>query len=95
MPKIPRFAQGGITSGPTLAMVGDNVGGREVIAPLDRLQSMLTNSVIQAMQLGNTGARDSGDVVLNIDGRAFARIVKPFLNQEEGRVGNDVRIRTM
>ena len=77
-----------------LAMVGDNPGGREVIAPLDRLQSMLTNSVIQAMQLGGGGNRNSGDVVLNIDGRTFARLVKPFLNQEEGRVGNDVRIRT-
>ena len=94
IPKIPRFAQGGITAGPMLAMVGDNPGGREVIAPLDRLQSMLTNSVIQAMQLGGGGNRNSGDVVLNIDGRTFARLVKPFLNQEEGRVGNDVRIRT-
>ena len=72
IPKIPAFAQGGITSGPMLAMVGDNVGGREVIAPLDRLQSMLTNSVLQAMQMGNTGNQgNTGDVVLNIDGRSF------------------------
>jgi hypothetical protein len=76
-------------------MVGDNPGGREVIAPLDRLQSMLTNSVVQAMQLGNTGGNQSGDVVLNIDGRSFARIVKPFLDREQNRVGNDVRIRTI
>jgi hypothetical protein len=96
IPKIPAFAQGGITAGPMLAMVGDNVGGREVIAPLDRLQSMLTNSVIQAMQLGNTGGNQgSGDVVLNIDGRSFARIVKPFLDREQNRVGNDVRIRSI
>lgn len=92
---IPRFAQGGITSGPTLAMVGDNVGGREVISPLDRLQSMLTNSVIQAMQLRNGNDRNTGDVILNIDGRAFARIVKPFLEKEDNRVGTDVRIRTI
>ena len=96
IPKIPAFAQGGITSGPMLAMVGDNVGGREVIAPLDRLQGMLTNSVIQAMQIGNTGGnRGSGDIVLNIDGRSFARIVKPFLDREQNRVGADVRIRTI
>jgi hypothetical protein len=77
-------------------MVGDNPGGREVIAPLDRLQGMLTNSVIQAMQMGNTGGNQgSGDIVLNIDGRSFARIVKPFLDREQNRVGNDVRIRSI
>ena len=93
--KIPHLARGGITNGATLAMVGDNVGGREVISPLDRLQSMMTNSVIQAMQLGGVGqARQSGDIILNIDGRTFARIVKPFLDREQGRVGSDVRIRT-
>lgn len=32
---IPRLATGGITTGPTLAMVGDNPGGREAILPLD------------------------------------------------------------
>jgi phage-related protein len=97
IPKIPALAQGGITSGPTLAMVGDNVGGREVISPLDRLQSMLTNSVIQAMQLagGAGNNQNTGDIILNIDGRAFARLVKPFLDKEQNRVGSDVRIRTI
>ena len=93
--QIPAFAQGGITGGPMLAMVGDNPGGREVIAPLDRLQGMLTNSVVQAMQIGNSGGNRSGDVILNIDGRSFARIVKPFLDREQSRVGNDVRIRSI
>ena len=96
IPKIPAFAQGGITAGPMLAMVGDNPGGKEVIAPLDRLQSMLMNSVIQAMQMSNTGGNgNSSDVILNIDGRSFARIVKPFLDKEQSRVGADVRIRTI
>lgn len=30
---VPAFAQGGITNGPTLALVGDNPGGREAIVP--------------------------------------------------------------
>lgn len=34
VPDIPTFATGGITNGPTLAMVGDNPGGREAIVPL-------------------------------------------------------------
>lgn len=40
-PNIPRLAKGGITTGPTLAVVGDNPGGREAIIPLDRAGGML------------------------------------------------------
>ena len=48
------------------------------------------------MQMGNTGNQgNTGDVVLNIDGRSFARLVKPFLDKEQNRVGSDVRIRTI
>lgn len=36
VPDIPYLAKGGITSGPTLAVVGDNPGGREAIVPLPR-----------------------------------------------------------
>lgn len=35
-PNIPHLAQGGITTGPTLAMIGDNPGGREAVIPLDK-----------------------------------------------------------
>jgi len=35
-PNIPHVAMGGITTGPTLAVVGDNPGGREAIIPLPR-----------------------------------------------------------
>lgn len=31
---IPKLANGGITDGPTLALIGDNPGGRELVAPL-------------------------------------------------------------
>jgi hypothetical protein len=94
--KLPYLAKGGITNGPTLAMVGDNVGGREVISPLDQLQGFVTNAVVQAMQLGNgNNGQSTGDIVLNIDGRTFARVVKPHLEKEANRVGNDVRIRTI
>ena len=33
-PNLPRLAKGGITSGPTLAVIGDNPGGREAVIPL-------------------------------------------------------------
>lgn len=35
-PTIPRLAGGGITTGPMLAVIGDNPGGREAVIPLDR-----------------------------------------------------------
>ena len=41
---IPAFADGGIVSGPTLGLIGEYPGARtnpEVIAPLDKLQSMI------------------------------------------------------
>lgn len=34
-PDIPRLAKGGITTGPTLALIGDNPSGREAVIPLD------------------------------------------------------------
>ena len=86
------MARGGITTGPTLAMVGDNPGGREVISPLDRLEGMLTNSVMRAIELTGGGGNSSADIVLNIDGRRLARIVKPLLDAENRRVGTNVRL---
>lgn len=44
MKSLPKFAKGGIVSGPTIAMVGEYGGATnnpEVIAPLDKLRSML------------------------------------------------------
>jgi hypothetical protein len=41
---IPAFANGGIVSGPTLGLMGEYAGANtnpEVIAPLDKLQSMI------------------------------------------------------
>lgn len=46
IPEIPRLATGGLATAPTLAMVGDNRNARtdpEVIAPLSKLQGMLTD----------------------------------------------------
>jgi len=42
--KIPALAEGGITTKPTLAMVGDNPGGREAIIPLNKLPGLMQQS---------------------------------------------------
>jgi TP901 family phage tail tape measure protein len=42
---VPKLAKGGITTGPTYALIGDNPGGREVVQPLSALLSMVTSVV--------------------------------------------------
>jgi len=40
VPKIPRLAEGGIVTGPTLALIGDNRSGREAVVPLEKAGGM-------------------------------------------------------
>ena len=62
------FAKGGIVSGPTLALVGDNTGaGRgnpEVIAPLNKLQGMIDAKSNQQINVGGEFRLEGQDLVL-------------------------------
>ena len=87
---IPPLAKGGITQGPLIAQIGDNPGGHEVVAPLDTLRGMIANTMIDVLRA--SGGSGSGDIVLNIDGRTFARLVKPHIDKENKRVGNNIRL---
>lgn len=49
-PTIPQLAGGGITTGPMLALIGDNPGGREAVIPLDKFD--LTGRS-RALTIGN------------------------------------------
>lgn len=68
MLSIPKFAKGGIVSGPTLAMVGEYAGAGsgnpEVIAPLNKLRSMLAPA-----------GYNLGDVKFKIEGRNLVAIL--------------------
>ena len=69
---IPAFANGGIVSGPTLAMVGEYGGASnnpEVIAPLNKLRSMLAPQGI-----------DLSKVVFEIKGRTLVGILAKETN---------------
>ena len=58
---IPQFAEGGLVTGPTLGLIGEgagtNAGNPEVIAPLDKLKSMIgggnQNIVVEGKLAGN------------------------------------------
>lgn len=68
----PRFANGGIVSGPTLGLVGEYPGAStnpEVIAPLDKLQSML----------GGMGTGDNGFIAeTRVSGRDLALVLSRY-----------------
>ena len=59
---IPPFAEGGMVSGATLAMVGEGPGtsaiNPEVIAPLDKLQGMIGNAGGQVQVVGKISGSD-------------------------------------
>ncbi len=65
---VTSFAKGGIVSGPTLALVGDNTGaGRgnpEVIAPLNKLQGMIDAKSNQQINVGGQFRVEGQDLVL-------------------------------
>ena len=51
--RIPRLAQGGVTTGPALALIGDNPGGRELVEPVDRVAERLERVAIAAATNGS------------------------------------------
>jgi SLT domain-containing protein len=92
LPTIPALAKGGIVSSPTLAMIGEGKES-EAVAPLSKLQGMIGTAVMSAMQFNQGGGNNTGgDIIFNIDGRQFARIVKPHLDKESKRIGTNVKL---
>lgn len=88
---FPAMATGGVVSSPTVAMVGE---GRypEAVVPLGDspqfagMKSDIANAVVQAMRAGGeqTPRKTSGgeQIVLNIDGKTFARLILPQLKRK-------------
>ena len=65
--KIPKFADGGIVSTPTMGMFGEYTGARqnpEVVAPLDRLTSMIQPRGAQQVDVGGSFQIRGQDLVV-------------------------------
>ena len=95
LPEIPKLADGGIVSQPTIAQVGE--AGKEMIVPLentsfvDKLAGALGTAVMSAMQVSNmNNTNNDKQVVIKIDGNTIARAINPYLTKESGRVGNSL-----
>jgi hypothetical protein len=82
--KLPRLANGGITTGSTLAEIGE--AGREAILPLENNTGWMDDLASKlASKMPDYSV--SKTVVLAVDGKEFARINLPYLQDEEIRLG--------
>ena len=94
---VPKMATGGIVSSPTLAMIGEG-GEREAVIPLSKLDRYTNNNIdygklADAVFMGfreamrGQGSNQGGDIVMQVNGREFARIIYPYTLGEENRLG--------
>ena len=81
---LPRLANGGITTGRTLAEIGE--AGREAVLPLENNTGWMDDlaSKLASKMPDYSGAKT---VVLAVDGKEFARINLPYLQDVEIRLG--------
>jgi hypothetical protein len=86
IPKMAKLAKGGITNGPMAAIIGDNVGGREVVSPLGDLMGMIQTAVSGAgnsdtnrLLTGILAATQEGKVLM-VDKKTLAQVVSSSLS---------------
>lgn len=73
-PQIPRLATGTVVPpgmSQFLAVLGDNNKETEVVSPLSTMKEALMEAMVE---MGGTG--QSGDIIINIDGREVFRVVR-------------------
>lgn len=88
---LPRLAQGGVTSGPTLALIGDNPGGREVVEPLSSYEARLDRAY-EAGARSSQPAQQYFTLELHGDAAALEGVFQMFLRKADG---SKVRISKM
>lgn len=82
---IPRLANGGITTGSTLANIGE--AGREAVLPLDVNTGWMDDLADRLASRIPVYQGDNRPVYLQIDGKTFARLYNPYGKAEDGRIG--------
>ncbi|HVW33468.1 MAG TPA: hypothetical protein VHL53_13090, partial [Acidimicrobiia bacterium] len=77
-PKLPTLAQGGITTGPTVALIGDNPGGREAVIPLP-----------PGADTGDIGGGPTGPIVIQlvVGKQVLTEVVHSGLLDKKQRTG--------
>ena len=81
---VPQLASGTVVSPNRkfLAMLGDNAYEPEVVSPISTMKRAFSEAINENNIQGNTG-----NITLQIDGKTFARLINPYMNSEQNRVG--------
>ncbi len=90
---LPHLATGAVIppNQQFLAILGDQKSGTNIEAPLSTIENALQNVFDRnSGSLGNTG---NMTVVLEIDGKQFARAELPHITKEVTRIGTNFRVR--
>lgn len=97
IPRIPKLARGGIVDSAT--NMGNYIAGeagRELIVPLentsfvDKIASALGTAVMSVMQMSQSGRTGGGEVIVQLDGTTVGRVMLPYLEQEQSRIGTAI-----
>lgn len=78
-----RLANGGITTGSTIANIGE--AGREAVLPLENNLDYL--DAFADKIASRIPAANNGPVYLQVDGKTFARLINPYSEAEKVRIG--------
>ena len=100
IPTIPRLAEGGLVTGPTLAWVGDNRHANvdpEVVAPLSKLQEMLggaNQETVEVLYMILSALRDFArrPVILEANGTQLAKVIDSARDDRTRRAGRTLAL---
>lgn len=86
------FAKGNVAYKPTVAEFGEYAGAStnpEITAPQNMMRQTLFEALEQALPLVNTGGnQEHGDIILNVNGKEFARATYSDYQSEARRMGS-------
>lgn len=85
IPYIPYLAAGGITTGPTMAMIGEG-REQEAVMPLSKLQNLLDFTAMQSVNMRKVQPAAENRTVLELRGgsRAFREFLQESVRTEAG-----------
>lgn len=81
--KIPKLAKGGITTGSTIANIGE--AGREAVLPLENNTGWMKDLASQLSQ--HMGGSGGGDIIIQIGGTQLGRIAMNEINRLRKQTG--------
>ncbi|WP_312280805.1 hypothetical protein [Oscillibacter sp.] len=86
LPSLPALATGAVIppNREFMAVLGDQKSGTNIEAPMGTIKQGIREVM---NEMGITGGGQSGDLILQIDGKTFARLTNPYAAKENQRVG--------